>query len=257
MNWLPVLHVLMGATLAMTAVWWVQVRTRNGGYVDVAWSYLMAAAAVYYAWVAPGALAPRIAVGVLGAIWGLRLGTHLLVRVHGEPEDGRYKHMRAAIGDREWLWFAFFMFQAGLTALLSIPFWIAANNSSAGVTPWLVVGVAVWLVSVMGESIADRQLAAFRADSANRGKVCERGLWAYSRHPNYFFEWLHWFAYVALAIGSAHWYVALLGPLMMLCALLWVTGIPFVEQQSLRSRGEAYRDYQRRVSMFVPWFSRA
>jgi steroid 5-alpha reductase family enzyme len=177
----------------------------------------------------------------------------LLLRLRHEREDGRYAYMRQAIGDNQAKWYAFFLFQAGLTVLFSLPFWVAANNIAASMT-WLLVGVAIWLLSIGGESIADRQLAAFRTDPANKGKVCDIGLWRYSRHPNYFFEWLHWFAYLALAIGSPLWWLSLLGAVLMLCSLLWVTGIPFVEQQSLRSRGEAYREYQRRVSVFVPWF---
>ena len=107
------------------------------------------------------------------------------------------------------------------------------------------------------EALADLQLKRFRADPANRGKVCDVGLWRWSRHPNYFFEWLHWFAYVLLAVGSPVWYLTLIGPVLMLVSLLWVTGIPFVEAQSLRSRGDAYRDYQRRTSPFVPLPPRA
>lgn len=255
-DWHPVLVVLAGAIVVMTVVWAIAWRAHNAGWVDVAWSYLMGAAAVYYAITGDGALLPRAVVGALGAIWGLRLGTHLFVRVHGEDEDGRYAYMRKAIGENQAIWYAFFLFQAGLTALFSVPFWVVSRQRAGDVTPWLVVGVAIWLASVIGEAIADAQLARFRKDPGNRGKVCDVGLWRYSRHPNYFFEWLHWFAYVALAIGAPAWWLTLLGPVLMLTTLLFVTGIPFVEQQSLRSRGEAYRHYQRTTPMFVPWFPR-
>jgi len=116
--------------------------------------------------------------------------------------------------------------------------------------------VVVFFGSVSMEALADLQLKRFRADPANKGKVCDVGLWAWSRHPNYFFEWLHWFAYVFLAIGTP-WPVAwlsLLGPVLMLVSLYWVTGIPFVEAQAVRSRGDDYRDYQRTTSAFIPWF---
>jgi steroid 5-alpha reductase family enzyme len=252
----PVLVVLIGAVVVMTAVWLVSWRARNAGYVDAAWSYLVGASAIYYAAVGEGAWWPRATVAVLAAAWGLRLGTHLFVRVHGEAEDGRYAHMRRAIGENQGKWYAFFLFQAGLTALFSVPFWIVSRNPVDGVTPWLVAGVVIWLVAVLGEAVADAQLARFKRDPTNGGRVCDVGLWRYSRHPNYFFEWLHWFAYVALAVGAPLWGLTLLGPLLMLATLLFVTGIPFVEQQSLRSRGEAYRRYQRTTSMFVPWFPR-
>jgi steroid 5-alpha reductase family enzyme len=108
-------------------------------------------------------------------------------------------------------------------------------------------------VAFAGESLADRQLSRFRQDPRNRGRVCRDGLWRYSRHPNYFFEWLHWWAYVALAAGSPLWWIAVAGVAMMLLFLTRVTGIPPTEAQALRSRGEAYREYQRTTSAFFPW----
>ena len=112
----------------------------------------------------------------------------------------------------------------------------------------------VWLISVFGEYVADRQLATFRADPNNKGKTCRAGLWAYSRHPNYFFEWLHWFTYVLLAINSEYFWYSLVGPVVMLAFLYRVSGIPWTEAQALRSRGDDYRRYQEEVSAFVPWF---
>ena len=251
----PIAIVAVAAFVGMTAVWAIQVRTRIAGYVDVAWSYLIGAAALYYAVTGSAPMVQRSVVGAMGAIWGLRLGTHLLLRLRHEREDGRYAFMRQAIGDQQLKWYAFFLLQAALTVMFSVPFWVAVNH--AATTNFLLgLGTAIWVLSILGESMADRQLAAFRRDPTNQGKVCNVGLWRYSRHPNYFFEWLHWFAYVALAIGSPLWWMALLGSVLMLCSLLWVTGIPFVEQQSLRSRGDAYRRYQQTTSAFVPWFPR-
>jgi steroid 5-alpha reductase family enzyme len=249
----PVLVVLLASALAMAGVFLVQLRTRNAGYVDVAWSYLMAGAAAYYAATGAGAPLPRILVALLAGLWGLRLGTYLLLRVSREPEDGRYRHLREHWNGSQPKFFAFFMFQAALTAILSLPYYVVAQNPVGAWTPWTILGVAVFVVAVALESVADRQLAGFRHDPANRGKVCDIGLWRFSRHPNYFFEWLHWFAYVALAIGAPLWWLALLGPVLMGLSLGFVTGIPFVEAQSLRSRGDAYREYQRRTSVFVPW----
>ncbi len=112
----------------------------------------------------------------------------------------------------------------------------------------------MWLASVGGEAIADRQLAKFRANPANKGKTCRDGLWRYSRHPNYFFEWLHWFAYVLLAIGSPIAWLAWAGPLVMYVFLRWISGIPYTEAQALRTRGEDYARYQRTTPMLIPWF---
>jgi steroid 5-alpha reductase family enzyme len=115
----------------------------------------------------------------------------------------------------------------------------------------------LWAGAYVGEVIADSQLEGFKGAPGNRGKVCEVGLWAYSRHPNYFFEWLMWVGYALVALFSHPWgWVAFLSPLLMLWLVTKVTGIPPTEAQSLRSRGDAFRDYQRRVSPFVPWKSK-
>jgi steroid 5-alpha reductase family enzyme len=113
------------------------------------------------------------------------------------------------------------------------------------------------VLALAGETVADRQLAAWRAHPGNRGRACRAGLWRYSRHPNYFFEWLHWFAYVLLAVGSPLAWLAWLGPLLMFASLNWITGIPYTEAQALRSRGDDYRRYQAETSRFFPWPPRA
>ena len=142
-----------------------------------------------------------------------------------------------------------------LIVLFALPFLAVARNRVAS-SSQLSAGVAIWLVSVIGESIADRQLARFRADPVNRGRTCRQGLWRYSRHPNYFFEWLHWFAYVCLAMGSPLAWLAWSGPVVMYLFLRWISGIPYTETQALRSRGEDYRAYQRSTPMLFPWFPR-
>jgi steroid 5-alpha reductase family enzyme len=117
---------------------------------------------------------------------------------------------------------------------------------------WL--GAIVWLVALAGESIADSQLKSFKSRPVNKGKVCQIGLWRYSRHPNYFFEWLIWVAYFVFALASPFGSLSILCPLLMLYFLFKVTGIPATEEQAIRSKGEAYCNYQRSTSVFVPWF---
>jgi steroid 5-alpha reductase family enzyme len=216
----------------------------------------MAASAVFYAFVGEGALLPRMLVGIMGGLWGARLAAYLWYRVTHESEDGRYVALRARWNDDQRKFLVFFLVQGLFTAIFSLPFWITAHNPVAGWTVWIILAIAIWVVALVGESIADRQLAAFRADPANKGKTCRYGLWRTSRHPNYFFEWLHWFAYVALSVGTGTGWVlaSLIGPTLMLCMLYWVTGIPFTERQALRSRGDDYRNYQRTTSPLIPWF---
>ncbi len=236
--------------------WLWQRRYNNAGIVDVLWSLGLGLAALLMAVTGVGAALPRMTVACLGGIWSLRLAWHLWQRVSRE-EDGRYRQLRARWRGHQGKFFAFFQFQATLVLLFAMPFMAVTSNAIADITPWWVLGVAIWIVSVSGEFIADRQLARFRDDPANRGKTCEQGLWRYSRHPNYFFEWLHWFTYVALGKGSPIAWVTWLGPIVMYVFLRWISGIPFTEAQALRSRGDDYRDYQRRTSMLFPWFPKA
>ena len=148
--------------------------------------------------------------------------------------------------------FAFFQIQALWGLLFALPMWAAASALGAALAWHDWAGLAVWLLAMGGESVADRQLARFRADPTNRGQVCTVGLWGWSRHPNYFFEWVHWFAYVLIGIGSPHWWVTLAGVAVMYLFLTRVTGIPWTEQQALRSRGDAYRHYQQTTPAFFP-----
>lgn len=256
MNFWPVLHVLIAAAIAMAIGWEIQRRTRNAGLVDAIWAAAMGGAAVYYACVGEGSELVRLLVAMLGGLWGARLSLFLLARILREPEDGRYRFLREHWKDDQGRFFGFFMLQAAFTATFSIPFWIAANNPGSEWNGWLIGGLLVWAGALLGESIADQQLARFRHSAASRGKTCRAGLWRYSRHPNYFFEWLHWFAWVLLSVGSPWWWLSLLGPLLMGSSLVWITGIPFTEAQSMRSRGDDYRRYQQETSMFFPWFPR-
>ena len=254
--WWALLLVWLLAMAMMTLGWRWQRRRVNAGIVDVLWSAGLGGAAVLLAILGNGAFAPRLLLALLGGAWGLRLAWHLWRRVHGEAEDGRYQALRERWHGNQRKFFAFFQFQATLIALFALPFVAVATNPHPR---WiaLIAGIAVWLIAVMGESSADAQLARFRVDVTNHGRTCRAGLWRYSRHPNYFFEWLHWFAYVLLAIGSPLWWLAWTGPVVMFLFLRFVSGIPFTEQQALRSRGEDYRAYQRETPMLFPWLPKS
>jgi steroid 5-alpha reductase family enzyme len=234
-------------------------RIDNYGIVDVLWCYGFIPVALLCAALEPGWPARRALVAGLVTLWSLRLGTHLLRRVaraHPE-EDARYVQLRRDWGRGfEGKMTAFFQAQAVSVVVLSAPFFAACRNPRPSFSPAELAGVALWLAGLAGEALADAQLAAFRADPARRGQVCRAGLWRYSRHPNYFFEWTVWVGYFVLACGSPGGWVGAISPAAILWLLLKVTGIPLAEQQSLRSKGEAYRAYQRTTSAFVPWFPR-
>ena len=253
------LSALGGLCLIFGGCYWLARRIDNYGIVDIAWSYAFAALGLYYACTAPGWIVRKLVIASLVALWSLRLGTHLHRRVMGHHpiEDGRYVQLR-----RDWAgnfapkMFGFFQLQASSVVVLGAAFLVIALNPAPRFLPLEFAGVALWLLALTGESLADHQLAAFKRDPANRGGVCAVGLWRYSRHPNYFFEWLVWVAYLVFALASPHGWIAAIGPACILYLLLRVTGIPLTEAQSLRSRGEAYRRYQATTSAFVPWFTR-
>lgn len=233
------------------ALWAVQQRTLNAATADLGWVILVAGGAIGLAAIGEGDLGRRLLVAALPAIWGLRLGAYLLRDrvLAGAPEDGRYRSLRArwgAAAPRRFL--LLYLAQIPVAALFLVA--IAAAMRGGPPDGWTAVGIGVWAVAAAGEWVADRQLERFRADPRNRGAVCREGLWRWSRHPNYFFEWLHWWAYVLIGRGDP---VTMVGPAVMLLFLFRVTGIPYTERQALQSRGDAYREYQRTTSAFIPW----
>lgn len=246
---------LLGCAAVMTAMWLWQLRSRRADWVDAAWAALIGVQAIAFALVGDGSVEKRLLAAMLAVTWSSRLATHLVQRLAGHAdEDGRYQSMREHFGARaNPFFFAFFMLQALVAWLFALPVWVVANDPSSALSFWVVAGVVVWFISLAGESLADRQLAAFKADPSNRGRVCRAGLWRYSRHPNYFFEWLHWFSYPLVAVGAPNQWLAWLGPVVMLLFLYRISGIPYTEKQSLKSRGDAYREYQRTTSPFIPW----
>lgn len=243
----------------MCGVWLVAVRIRNAGIVDIAWAASFAAIALLFAVLGAGAPLRRLVVLLMVSAWSLRLAAYLYRRVmgHHPVEDARYQDLRARWApnaDARFFWF--FQVQALAAVALSVPFALAAANPqpSFGLFEW--AGLLVWIVAVVGEATADRQLERFKADPGNAGRLCETGLWNHSRHPNYFFEWLVWCAYAVFALASPWGWVALYCPAVMLYLLLRVTGIPALEQAAVARRGDVYRRYQQTTNAFVPWFKR-
>ena len=251
-------HLLLMAwlvlALVMAALWLLQVATKNAGIVDVAWALGTGILGMLFALGSHAGDSVRGAIiAVLVGVWGARLGIHLGMRVLRESEDGRYRYLRATLGGwTQPVMFLFFQVQALWGVMFAMPMWAAAQAPSPAPAwnDWL--GIAIWFTAFFGELLADRQLARFRSQAHNHGKVCQTGLWKYSRHPNYFFEWLHWWAYVLIGLGSPWWWVTVAGVVLMYVFLTRITGIPYTEQQALRSRGDAYRRYQKTTNVFFP-----
>ncbi|MEO6199182.1 MAG: DUF1295 domain-containing protein [Sphingomicrobium sp.] len=254
-----ILLLFLGAFMigAMAFAWSIARRPGKSGWTDTIWSYATGAGGIIAALAASGPIERRLLVAVMIGGWSLRLGTHILKRTLKGKDDPRYAELK-----REWgaAWeaklFRFLMIQAaaGWVLLLSI---LAAASNPAPALAWSDwAGLALLLASVAGAGIADRQLRAFAAEPVNKGKVMDEGLWAWSRHPNYFFEWTGWFAYALIAIGPAlgwPWgWVALSGPAFIYWLLVRASGIPPTEAHMLRSRGGSFRSYQKRVNAFFP-----
>src|SRR5215470_7392431 len=230
-----VIHLLVpGAVMVaamMLVLWLIHRLIENAAIVDFGWAIGLALLALWYAWAGPGYHARKWAIASMAGFWGLRLGIYLLfARVIGHKEEGRYVQLR-----REWKanlprrFLFFFELQALLDVVLSLPFLLACLDTRASLGFLEKLGAGIWVVAILGESLADRQLDTFKKDPTNRGKTCQAGLWKYSRHPNYFFEWLIWVGYALFAIGSPWGWLGLLSPMLILYFLLRVTGISATE----------------------------
>ena len=243
-----------GMAVLMGVLWIVQLRTADASIVDAGWAFGTGAVAVALVTVASdGDTARRGLAAVMAIAWSLRLGAHLWRRIRASTrEEGRYRYLRDSLGSRAEIgMFVFFQIQAAWAVIFAMPVWAASE--AARTLDWLdALGVSVWLAGILGESIADRQLARFRADPARAAQACDTGLWGWSRHPNYFFEWVQWWGFVALGTGSGHWWMTWAGVAVMYVFITRITGIPYTEKQALRGRGDSYRHYRQRVSAFFP-----
>ncbi|WP_208542126.1 DUF1295 domain-containing protein [Brevundimonas naejangsanensis] len=246
--------------LVMAAAWLVQRRTGQGGWADAFWSLGLGAAGVLVALFPLDSAAPSarqtLAACLIGA-WGLRLGLHIAARARSSHEDPRYARLRQDWGPHfQSRMFGFLMLQAGAAALLALSILVAARNPSPGLSFQDALATLVFVAALCGEALADRQLSRFKADPANRGEVCDTGLWAWSRHPNYFFEWLGWCAWPIFALNlSGDWtwgWLALSGPAYIYWLLTRVSGVPLLEAHMRRSRPEAFAAYAARTSVFFP-----
>jgi steroid 5-alpha reductase family enzyme len=257
------LVVVVSAALGaiMAGAWLVWRTTRNSGWIDTTWTFGLGTVG------ACGALTPalhssmvtprQILVAALIAVWAQRLGLHIARRTSGITDDSRYgKMVRDWGADASRQMFFLVEKQALVSIPLALSIILAAWNPLSGLRAQDYLGALVLLAAIAGEGLADTQLRRFRADPANRNRICDEGLWAWSRHPNYFFEWFGWLAYPLLAIdlggGYPLGFVALIGSLCMYWLLVHVSGIPPLEAHMLERRGDQFRAYQRSTSAFFP-----
>ena len=249
------LYGQLGASLVMLIGWMIALLIKNTSYVDVLWAYGVGVLGMVYLIVQSDFCHPaRLAVleGIL-AVWSVSLGTPLLRRCWGKPEDSRYAYLREYLGkNANTGFFLFFQVQAFWIVLFASPFLILVKNPAA---PGLMdhIGLIIWITGFVGVSLADKQLRVFKQKNQHsRKEVCNTGLWKYSRHPNYFFEWILWLGYIPLGIFATGGLWLFLIPPILYFFLAKVTGIPFVGARKLGASGEAYQDYVANTSAFFP-----
>jgi len=249
--WWAVLGV--GILVALGA-YALALRIRLMAVVDLIWTTGVGLAALAYCFVADVSGTRAWLVLATIGVWSGRLTLYLLRdRVLAGKEDRRYAALAEHWGAQARRNFAgVFLIQVPFVMLFTLPVTVALRHGGPLGWPDLPA-VLIAAVALGGEALADRQLARFRSDPENKGGVCQEGLWRYSRHPNYFFEWLHWWAYPLFAFGGPQWWLALTGPVSMYLFLRFITGVPHAERSSLGSRGDAYRKYQATTNAFFPW----
>lgn len=248
---------LLVVIILMTLTWLLSVKVENFGIVDATWSLSFLVQALFFFFLADGYEPRKWLLLITVGLWSFRLGYYLTKRIysHHPHEDTRYIALREDYGQNyRFRFFIFFMLQAFSVSLLTFPLIFAFTNQNPEIHLLEYLGVAVWALALIGESIADKQLNSFKTNPLNRGKTCDVGLWKYSRHPNYFFESVIWWGYYLMLLGAGNIYWGIYSPLIILFILLKVTGVPPSEAQALKSRGDEYRRYQETTSVFVPWF---
>ncbi len=241
----------------LSAIWWYHEQTKKSGWIDVAWTVAVGTAGAWGAVAGHGEAIPERAwlYGAMAAAWGIRLAIHLAARTLKHPDDPRYAKMRHVWGKSAPVrMYGMLMVQAFAAAILALAITVAAHASDGPVQPVDMAAVALFAVAWIGETLADAQMRAFRADPGNKGKIMQSGLWAWSRHPNYFFEWLSWCAFAVGAFAGSPLAIvaALPAPVLMFHLLHNVSGVPMLEKYLRSTRGSEFDSYTRRVAKFFP-----
>jgi steroid 5-alpha reductase family enzyme len=249
------LIVYLYLVLQMCCVWLASRFLKNPSVVDVSWSIGLMMAGLIYLYSQPNTLRISI-IAILLVVWGLRLAGYLWYsRVRKGHVDKRYTEMGNGWKINKSLgFFLNFQLQGILIFVVSIVFLFISKTAAANFSLLDYIAFGVVLIGIFGESLADLQLQRFKA--GNKGKVCNVGLWRYSRHPNYFFDWLTWCGFALFAEDFAFGCIGWISPLLMYLIFTRVTG-PMTERGSIQSRGQAFVDYQKQTSMFFPWFKRS
>ena len=248
------LVVAISLSAIMAFAWALERKTGKSGWIDAIWSFSVGVGSVIAIILADATWQRRLAIMILILVWSLRLGFHIAKRSMRHGEDPRYAKLLKEWGENASVRLYWFLqIQALAAFILVLAVYLAVVGRPGFPYVWDMVGVAIIAIALIGEALSDAQLAQFRMTPEAKTEVCETGLWAYSRHPNYFFEWLFWCAWPLMAITGSPWScLSLLAPIQMYWLLVHVSGIPALEEHMLKSRGEKFRALQGQVNAFFP-----
>lgn len=258
MSFLEVYAIALGVIIGlMTVLWLVSLALKNSSIVDIFWGTGFVVAGWTYFLLTPEGYLPRkLLIAIIVTIWGLRLSLHIFLRNKGKPEDFRYQKWRGENG-QSWWWRSFFkvfLLQGVLLWIISAPLLAAQFRGTPDrLTILDFLGLFLWAVGFFFEAAGDWQLARFIKDPANKGKVMDRGVWRYTRHPNYFGDSAQWWGYYLVAAAAGGWWT-IFSPILMTHLLVNVSGMALLEKTM--SQRPAYREYMTRTSGFIPWFPR-
>lgn len=255
MNWLLFIDAAFYIWIMVSAVWVLSLLVRNSGIMDIFWGMGFILVALT-GLVQNDELSARVLIiTALIIIWGLRLSLYIAIRSIGSPEDSRYQAWRQEAGAK-WWWLSYFkvFLQQGIILLIiSTPLQVAQNGAS-DLNIFDFMGIVIWTAGFLFEAVGDWQLTKFKSIPSNRGKVLMSGLWAYTRHPNYFGEALMWWGYFFIALGSGGWFT-IFSPVIMTYLLVKVSGAALLDKLLLKTKPE-YADYVKSVPSFIPRIGR-
>jgi steroid 5-alpha reductase family enzyme len=247
-------------TLALTLIlmfllWLLSVAIKDASIVDTFWGIGFTLIALACFLISQGYQGRKLLVLALTGTWGLRLALHIFTRNRGKGEDFRYRRMRKHHGNRFAVvsLFTVFAFQGLLMWVISLPLQVAEISPLPARLTWLdYLGAAVWAIGFSFEAVGDWQLARFKSDPTNQGRVMDRGLWAYTRHPNYFGDALLWWGLFLIALATPAGIWTVISPLIMTTLLVKVSGVALLEKTLVKTKPE-YLEYKRRTNAFLPW----
>lgn len=245
-------------TIIFLAGWIAQLKANAGWISDLLWAVSFPLQCYIYSFACDGYAGRKIVVLFLMILWGARMSVYLIKRNMHQQLDNRYFKVKGlSPKNKNFKILLIFIFQGFISTLVAYPFYIIGQNPNTRFSSGEYIGIGLLLISIILQSISDHQLQTFRSDIKNENKVLRTGLWKYSRHPNYFFEWMVWVSLCIIAINGPYGIAAIISPAIMLHLLLNVTGILIAEEQIVAAKGKDYRIYQMTTSSFVPWFRRS